>query len=163
MNRPLLTLFGALAACVGIFLGSYFLGQRACVATMSHSADDLSWLRAEFHLNDTQMARIRKLHEGYMPQCAKMCTLIAAKQKEVQAALGDNGTNVNAGAQKQLVELGELRAQCQSQMLQHFVAVSRIMPPAEGRRYLAEMEKIALGSHETIEQSMSTGYEHGTN
>ena len=36
------------------------------------------------------------------------------------------------------------------------------MPPEEGRRYLAEMEKITLGSHEEIEQSMSTGHEHGT-
>ena len=65
------------------------------------------------------MARVRQLHEGYMPQCAKMCALIAAKNAEVQAALG-NGTNVTAEAQKKLTELGELRAQCQAQMIQHF-------------------------------------------
>ncbi len=40
-------------------------------------------------------------------------------------------------------------------MLRHFIAVSQDMPPEEGRRYLAEMEKITLGSHEEIEQSMS--------
>ena len=53
------------------------------------------------------MARMRQLHEDYLPQCAKMCALIAAKKAEVQTAL-DNGTNVTADAQKKLTELGEL-------------------------------------------------------
>jgi hypothetical protein len=99
-----------------------------------------------------------------MPQCAKMCALIAAKSAEVQAALG-NGTNVTVEAQKKLTELGELRAQCQAQMLQHFITVSQAMPPEQGQRYLAEMKKLTLGFHEEIEQSMSdhTGHEHGTN
>ncbi len=74
-------------------------------------------------------------------------------------------TDPTAEAQKQLTELGELRAQCQAQMLRHFIAVSQAMPPEEGRRYLAEMEKITLGSHGEIEQSMSdhAGHEHGAN
>ena len=99
-----------------------------------------------------------------MPQCTKMCALIAAKEAEVQTALG-TGTNVTAAAQQKLTELGELRAQCQAQMIQHFIAVSQAMPPEEGRRYLAEMKKLTLGSHEEIEQSMSShaGHEHGTN
>jgi hypothetical protein len=98
-----------------------------------------------------------------MPQCAKMCALIAAKKQEVAEALA-GGTNINAVAQKKLTELGQLRAQCQAQMLRHFIAVSEAMPPEEGRRYLAEMEMITLGSHEEIESRMagspSTGHEH---
>ena len=109
------------------------------------------------------MARIRQLHEGYMPQCAKMCAMIAAKNAEVQSALG-SGTNVTAEAQKKLTELGELRTQCQAQMLQHFITVSQAMPPVQGQRYLTEMKKLTLGFHEGIEQSMTdhTGH-HGTN
>ena len=164
MNRSFIILLGALALAAAVFAGSYFVSQRACVTTMTRSADDLSWLRDEFHLSDTEMARVRQLHEGYMPQCAKMCALIAAKSAEVQAALG-SGTNVTAEAQQKLTELGGLRAQCQAQMLRHFIAVCQAMPPEEGRRYLAEMKKVTLGSHEEIEQSMSdhTGHEHGTN
>ena len=148
MNRSLVILLGLLALGAVLFAGSYFIGQRASAIT--RSADDLSWLRDEFHLSDAEMTRVRQLHEGYMPQCAKMCALIAAKSAE---------------AQQKLTELGELRAQCQAQMLRHFIAVSQAMPPEEGRRYLAEMKKVTLGSHEEIEQSMSdhTGHEHGTN
>ena len=163
-GRSLVMLLGALALAAAVFAGSYFVSQRACVTTMTRSADELSWLRDEFHLSDAQMARVRQLHEGYMPQCAKMCALIAAKKAEVQTALG-NGTNVTAEAQQKLMELGELRARCQAQMIQHFITVSQAMPPEQGQRYLAEMKRLTLGSHEQIEQSMSdhTGHEHGTN
>jgi small-conductance mechanosensitive channel len=157
MNRSLVMLLGALALGAALFAGSYFVSQRACL--MTRSADDLNWLRVEFHLSDAEMARVRKLHEGYMPQCAKMCALIAAKSAEVQTALG-NGTNVTVEAQKKLTELGELRAQCQTQMLRHFIEVSQAMPPEQGQRYLAEMKKLTLDFHEEIEQSMSAGHEH---
>jgi hypothetical protein len=162
MKRPLVILLAALAIGAVVFAGSYFAGKRACVATMSHRADDLSWLREEFHLNDVEMARIRQLHEGYMPECARMCAMIAAKNAEVQSALG-SGTNVTAQAQTKLAELGQLRAQCQANMLRHFIAVSQAMPPEEGRCYLTEMEKITLNSHEQIEQSMFPGHDHGNN
>jgi hypothetical protein len=48
-------------------------------------------------------------------------------------------------------------------MLQHFINVSQAMPPEQGRRYLAEMQKLTLGFHEEIEQSMSksAGDMHG--
>jgi hypothetical protein len=47
-------------------------------------------------------------------------------------------------------------------MLQHFIAVSQVMPPEAGRRYLAEMKRLTLGANEPMEQSMSddTGHEH---
>ena len=166
MNRSLVILLGVLALGTAIFAGSYFVSQRACVTTMTRSADDLSWLRDEFHLSDADMARVRQLHEGYMPQCAKMCALLAAKKGEVQAALA-GGTNITAEAQKKLTELGELRAQCQAQMLQHFITVSQAMPPEQGQRYLAEMKQLTLGSHQEIESRMAgsdhAGHEHGTN
>ena len=157
MNRSLVILLGALALGAAVFAGSFFVGQRACL--MTRSSDDLSWLRDEFHLSDAEMARVRPLHEGYMPQCAKMCALIAAKKGEVQAALG-NGTNVTVEVQNKLTELGELRSRCQAQMIQHFVTVSQAMPPEQGQRYLAEMKRLTLGFHEEIEQSMSAGHEH---
>ena len=163
MNRSLVILLGALTLAATAFAGAYFVSQRACVTTMTRSADDLSWLRDEFHLSDAEMTRVRQLDEGYMPQCAKMCVLIAAKQTEVTTALS-SGTNVTVEVKNKLTELGELRAQCQAQMIQHFITVSQAMPPEQGRRYLDEMKKLTLGSHEEIEHSMSdhTGH-HGTN
>ncbi len=161
MNRSLVLLIGALALGAAVFAGSFFTARHATVVCCVRSADDLSWLQMEFHLSDADMARIRQLHEGYSPQCAEICAKIAEQRTELNSILGDT-TNLTAEAQVKLNQIAALRAQCQSNMLQHFIAVSQAMPQEQGKRYLAEMKKFALGSHEAIEQSMSdhAGHEH---
>src|ERR1017187_2189692 len=135
MSRSLFILIGALALGAAIFAGSYFTARHATLICCAKPPDDLSWLRTEFHLSDAEMARIRELHEGYQPKCAELCAKIAAKKSELDSVLGGT-TNITVEAQVKLNELAALRAQCQAQMLQHFVAVSQAMPPDQGRRYL---------------------------
>lgn len=162
MHRPLTILLGAVAICSVIFAGSYYVAQRVCARHAANPADDLDWLRQEFHLSATEMARIRQLHNGYLPECGEICERISAKKLEIQNSLA-GATNVTADAERKLHELGDLRAQCQTRMFRHLTEVSREMPPDEGRRYLAEMQRVVLGSHEAIEQSMSasSGHDHG--
>lgn len=154
MNRSFVILLGALALGAAIFAGAYFAAQRTTMMCCENPADDLVWLKTEFHLDDTEMARIRALHDGYLPQCAEICKQIAAAKRELAAIVG-NGTNLTAEAQAKLGEIAALRARCQSNMLQHFVTVSQAMPSAQGERYLAEMKRLTLGEHEQVEQSMS--------
>ena len=163
MIRSLIILLGALALGAAVFTGSYFVSRHTTVICCAKPADDLSWLQLEFHLSDAEMARIRELHEGYLPKCAEMCAKISAKKSELESMLG-NGTNLTAEAQTKLSEIAALRAQCQAQMLQHFAAVSQAMPPDQGQRYLGEMKRLTLGTNELMEQSMSdhAGHEHGT-
>jgi len=161
MNRPLLILIGALALGAAIFACSFFTARHTTMMCCEKPADDLNWLRLEFHLSDAEMAHIREMHEGYQPKCAEMCAKIAAKKRELSSLVG-TGTHLTTEAQAKLNEIAGLRAQCQAQMLEHFVAVSRAMPPEQGARYLAEMKKLTLGNHKQMEQSMSddTGHEH---
>jgi small-conductance mechanosensitive channel len=161
MNRSLIILIGALALAGAIFAGSYFAARHATVLCCENPNDDLSWLQNEFHLSTAELAPIRALHEGYLPQCAALCAQIAARKQELAALVG-NGTNLTVEAQAKLAEIAALRQQCQSNMLQHFVAVSQAMPPAQGERYLAEMKRLTLASHEQMEQAMSsdTSHEH---
>ena len=161
MNRSLLILLGALALGAALFGGAYAMSRHVCERCMAGSVSDLDWLQKEFHLDAGEMARIQALHEGYLPKCAEMCAKIAAKKSELEAAL-NSSTNANPVAAQKLAELAALRAQCQAQMLQHFTEVSQTMPPAEGRRYLAEMQRLTLGLHEQTASSMSDsmGHEH---
>ena len=161
-KRSFITVVLALAASVTLLAGSFLIAQRLCAKHMSNSADDLDGLRQEFRLSDAEMTRVRELHDGYMPKCAEMCKQIAAKRRDLESALA-GATNVTATAEQKLFELGALRAECQAHMLRHFVEVSQAMPPDQGRRYLAEMQRLTLGFHEQIEQSMSssTDHEHG--
>ena len=145
MNRSLIIVLGALALGAALFCGSYMVSQRVCRVCVAQPAGSLDWLRNEFHLNDDQMARIQKLHKDYLSQCAAMCRVVAAKNQEVEAAL-DNRTNINPVAEQKLAELAACRVQCQSQMLRYLIGVSQVMPPEQGRRYLAEMEKMAFNA-----------------
>ena len=166
MKRPLLILIIALLAGSALFASSYLVSRRVCEACGAQSTDNLEWLQQEFHLADADMARMHQLHDAYMPKCAAMCEQIAAKKLELDSALS-GATNLTAGAKEKLTDLAMLRSQCQAQMLEHFIEVSRAMPPAQGQRYLSEMERLTLGAHEATEQTMSahdhTGHVHGGN
>ena len=156
MRRSLTLVIAMLLAGVAIAGGSYLLGCRICARQFATSGDDLAWLRREFRLSDAEMQRIRQLHEGYLPKCHENCALIAAKKKELQAAL-DRAQGMTPEARQKLDEVAALRAKCQANMLGHFYEVSQAMPPEQGRRYLVEMQRLTLGFHEQIENTMSGG------
>ncbi len=162
MKRAPLILLLALAGGIAVFAASFVVAQRLCAKHVANVADDLDWLRLEFSLSDAELKHVRKLHEGYLPKCAEMCQQIAAKKRELETELLD-ATNVTTVAAQKLTELAALRAECQTRMLRHFVEVSQAMPPEQGRRYFAEMQRLTLGFHEQIEQSMSSPahHEHG--
>jgi len=158
MSRAIRTVLAG-AAIVAVIAGLAYWGtMRLCARQMA--ADDLSWLKREFRLSDSEMQSVRQLHEGYLPKCREMCEKIAQKQGEVEKALASG-----EAADKKLVELATLRAQCQAQMLRHFQEVSQAMPTEQGKRYLSEMQKLTLGFHQDIERSMgempASGHGHG--
>jgi len=156
MRRPLLILAAMLLAGAAVFFGGQRLVAHWCAEHMPRPTDDLAWLRLEFRLTDLDLARVRQLHDGYLPKCRDFCERIDARKRELHAALVA-GTNAPVAIEHKLVEIGTLRAQCQAAMLQHFREVSQVMPAEQGRRYLAEMQRLTLGFHEQIEHSMAPG------
>jgi len=154
MRHSLLILLAMLLAGAAVIGTSYLLARRICVRQLAASADDLAWLRGEFHLGEAEMQRIRQVHDGYLPRCRENCARIAAKKQELQAEL-DKAEGMTPEARQRLAEVAALRAECQANMLAHFYEVSRAMPPEQGRRYLAEMQRLTLGFHEQIENAMS--------
>lgn len=154
MRRTLLILAAMLCGGMAVFWAGHHVASCWCLSHAAQSADDLEWLRLEFQLSDTDLANVRQLHEGYLPRCRDFCERIATRKRELQGLL-EGGTNPPSVIERKLVEIGTLRARCQSAMLQHFRDVAGVMPPEQGRRYLEEMERLTLGFHEQIEQTMS--------
>jgi hypothetical protein len=155
MRRPVLILVSLFLSGIILAGVSFLVAKRMSSRGMAGSGDDLTWLQKEFRLTDAEMARIRPLHNGYIPKCHEMCERIAAKQRELHEVL--NQTPGSNEAIQIKGEVAALRAQCQAQMLAHFREVSQAMPAEQGRRYLAEMHRLTLGSHEQIEKSMAPG------
>lgn len=153
MRRPLLVLLAAVAIATALFTACYFTAARLRAAAPDAPADELDWLRTEFRLNAAELARIRAVHNGYQPQCAAMCVRIGEKNRELDALLAAS-TNVTPAVEQKLAEVAALRAECQAQMLRHFHQVSALLPPEQGRRYLAEMRRHTLGLGELAAMPM---------
>ncbi len=135
MKRPWLIILGGLALAVCAYLCIYF-GKTAAERSVERSnRPELAWLQMEFHLTDAQLARVMELHNAYAPKCDEMCRAIDAKNAEIQRLLA--ATNVITPEIKQaLAQAAEIRAECETSMLDHFYKVALTMPPEQGKRYL---------------------------
>jgi hypothetical protein len=157
MKRALaIVCLGLLVAVTG-YCALYY-SQTKSVRSLQ-AASELAWLKMEFGLEEGEFARIEALHEGYLPQCAAMCAKIAAANAELESMVVQTNT-VTPEIRAKLGEIGNLRQECQAQMLNHFYAVSQAMPAEQGRRYLAEMQKMTSLSN-MRDHSVSTHSEHG--
>lgn len=152
MRPTVLKILAAVVLLTGAFAVCYFVGAKTRVSPAS--TDELVWLRDEFRLGDAEFARIRQLHDGYMPKCDEMCRRIGTANRELSELLAAN-TNVTAAVTQKLAEVSALRAECQANMLRHFFEISHAMPPAQGDRYLAEMKRLTLGLHAQQEATMT--------
>ena len=128
-------LLGLVLAGAG-FAGFYYLGTAHCRAMMRQPQPELAWLKEEFKLSDAESARITQLHEAYLPKCRERCRRIEEQNVKLQQLLAQS-TNVTTEVQAVLAERARMRADCETEMLQHFLEVSRTMPQEQGRRYLA--------------------------
>jgi hypothetical protein len=125
---------GLLVACAG-YCGFYFLGTASHRSLLANKTPELLWLKKEFNLSDAEFTRVSRLHETYLPQCRERCRHIASLNEKL-AQLVTSGTQMTPEIENLLAERGKMRADCQAEMLKHFFAVSRTMPPEQGKRYL---------------------------
>ena len=131
---PAILLLG-LVLCTAAFSSFYYLGTARCRAMMRQPEPELAWLKQEFKIGDAEFARISQLHQAYLPKCRERCRRIEEQSEKLQQLLAQS-TNVTPEIQSVLAERARIRAQCEAEMLQHFLEVSRTMPPEQGRRYL---------------------------
>ena len=155
MRRALFIVFAGLLAATAAYSVLYYRGTREHREMLASPAPELAWLKKEFHLGDAEFERIAKLHDGYMPQCAELCRRIAQKNGELQKIVGT--TNLDARlVQQKLKEVGDLRVECQQNMFNHFLEVSRQMPPEQGSRYLQWVQQRTLAPEHDMAQRHGT-------
>lgn len=135
MKRSWLILLGGLLLAACAYACIYFHNTAAQRSVERSARPELAWLQIEFHLTDAQLARVMELHNAYAPKCEEMCRSIDAKNAQIQKLLV--ATNVITPEIKQaLAQAAEIRAECETAMLDHFYKVAQTMPPEQGRRYL---------------------------
>ena len=138
MKRLLVTLFVAVLLGGIAYTLSYYVAQDT-FCRPPDTGDKLGWLRQEFHLTDSQYAQVKQLHSNYYPQCTMMCDEIK-QSHETLAKLISSNSSLTPEVEVALKKDNEVQQECQEAMLRHFYAVSQVMPPDEGKRYLQMME-----------------------
>ncbi len=151
-------LLGLLLGTAG-FTGFYYLGTAPCRAMMHETQPELAWLKQEFKLSEPEFARITTLHEAYLPQCAERCRVVEEQNKKLKELLTKD-PSVTPEVQNLLVERAKTRALCEAEMLKHFQAVSRAMPPEQGRRYLDWVQEQTVFRAQAMEARHSSHSEH---
>jgi len=140
MKRVALILFLGVFVSTAAFSGFYYLGTARARALMSQPQPELAWLKREFHLSDAELVRITTLHEAYLPHCAERCQRIAEQNERLGQLLAQTSV-LTPEIQNLLTERAKTRADCEAEMLKHFLEVSRTMPAEQGRRYLEWVEQ----------------------
>ncbi len=110
-------------------------------------ADEMAWMKTEFHLTPAQTAAIEKLHDDYNPVCMDHCRLIRDARVRLTAleTANQRATPDYATAQ---ADMTRLKGVCNDATRKHLEAVAAQMSPDEGRRFLAlTLPKLAGQSH----------------
>ena len=148
MSRSLVILLLGLSLGLVGGAGTYWGMTSGHRAILRKEQPELAWLQREFELSDADYERIVGLHQAYLPRCAELCARIAGTESRIRTLL-DQTDQVTPEIEELLVEAARTRVECQTSMLEHFFAVSRAMPPEQGRRYLVWVrEKTFLMDHE---------------
>ena len=159
MKKSALILLLGLLVCAAAFSGFYYLGTVRCRDMMRAPKPELAWLKKEFKLSDAEFARISQLHEAYLPQCRERCMRIKEQNQKLKQLLSQSET-VTPEIQNLLAERAKTRAECEAEMLKHFLEVSRTMPPQQGQRYLAWVEQQTSLRGQGMEQRHGMDDEH---
>jgi Spy/CpxP family protein refolding chaperone len=137
-----IVVIGLIVAFVG-YACTYLVCTGAQRSVEKKDGAALAWFQGEYHLTDAQFARVRELHEAYQPKCMEMCRKIDEKNVELQKLLAATNT-ITPEIKQTLNEAAQLRVECQQAMLAHFYEVAQVMPPEQGRRYLAWVRQETL-------------------
>ncbi len=156
MKRSWLILFGGLLAGLVAYTCIYLHATSTQRSAEQSSRPELTWLQTEYRLTDAQLAQVVQLHDAYRPKCAEMCRRIDDQNAKVQQLLSATNT-VTPEIKQALAQAAQLRVECQSAMMQHFYEVSRVMPPGQGKRYLAWVQQETLLPGQMVPASPGPG------
>ena len=148
MKHLLATLGLLLAAAFATGVVCYRAGCDPALHAAAEKGDAMEWLRADFRLSDGQFDAIRRLHESYSGTCDEHCRRIQEARDMQKALLARGASPVEMRAADRKLE--ELRTVCETAIARHVRQVAALMPPEEGRRYLAlVLPKIPGFDHRT--------------
>jgi hypothetical protein len=113
-------------------------GLAAAIVAFSLAQDrsrPMSWLQAQFSLNEQQARKVEQIHSEYETDCAQMCARIAQTDERLANLICSSQT-MTPEIQAAIVETDRLRSECRTKMLEHFYRIAGELPAQKQREYL---------------------------
>jgi len=139
MKKAFIITFMAAAVAFAGYRISYRCATASSESMLTKPGGEMEWLKCEYHLSDSQFARIQQLHRDYAPTCDLMCEKIAKANDKLDQLVSTN-TKVTPEVAAAMKECLTAQAECREAMLGHVYAVSAEMSPQDGVRYLQMMK-----------------------
>lgn len=124
----------ALVSLAGYFAASHF-ARHPAQCTMHQPGCGMAWLKDEYHLTDSQYAKIVRMHDDYRPTCDAMCRRVAEANEKLSRLIAASPT-ITPDIEAALKEWALLQNECRVAMLRHVYAVSAEMSAEDGKRYV---------------------------
>ncbi len=159
-KRAWFIVVGGLFLAVAAYACVYLAGTAAQRSVDNSDKPALAWMQKEYQLDDAQFARVCEVHDAYRPKCMEMCRMIDEKNAQIERLLA--ATNViTPEIRKALGEAAEIRAECEAAMLEHFYKFAQTMPPEQGKRYLAWVQRETLKPQQMMPGESQTAPSRG--
>ncbi len=131
-------LAGTLAFCL---MRSHKLAERNEV--LLDSMPELTWMKTDLELTDSQLAKVTELHLAYRPRCRELCQRIAAAHAKVESLARTNRA-MNPELDAALRDHATTHSECQTAMLEHIYRTAALLDSQQATRYVETVLPIAL-------------------
>jgi len=107
------------------------------------SMPELTWVRTDLKLTDTQFAKVSELHAAYRPKCMEMCRRISEAHQKMEA-VSRMDRKLTPELEAAIREHAGIHAECQQAMLKHLYETAAVLDANQASRYLETMVPYAL-------------------
>lgn len=143
MKRSILIMVIAALAGVAAFCLTRSQKLTGHHNVMLDSMPELSWVKSELKLTDSQFAKVSELHTAYRPKCMEMCGRIAAAHEKMDELIREN-PQITPELARSIQEHAAIHAECQQAMLHHIFQTAGVMDRDQAALYLKEVVPFAL-------------------
>ena len=143
MKKGILILILAIVAGVVAFAVMRAHRIDSSKGALLDNMPELTWLRSDLELTDSQFAKVTELHVAYRPQCMEMCHRILEAHERLDRA-AHPGTAVTAELKAAIADHARIHAECQEAMMEHLYRTAAVLDEGQAKRYLKTMLPYAL-------------------
>ncbi len=104
---------------------------------------ELTWVRNDLKLTDSQFAKVSELHVAYRPKCLEMCHRILEAHERLEKA-AFFGEAVTEELKSAIADHARIHAECQEAMIVHIYQTAAVLNEGQKKRYLKTMLPYAL-------------------